>query len=142
MTAKGKKLGAYVMVIAPEGFVFIEKPGRGRGYEFPGGHGEDDDESLAEVGERELFQETGVHVLPEKMRLIDERVFPTHTTGIFLAQISHLPKTLKKVGDDGEIVHVVRQRESASIRDKIFPPHRESFDKVLRMLNSSIRANK
>lgn len=132
---KGEQLGAYVITFAPEGIVFIEKPGRGRGLEFPGGHGEADDANLAEVAERELYQETGIQVDPDDMRLIGEpRVTETHTSGILLVQIPRLPKTLRKVGDGGEIVHVVRPRDLK--KHRFFPPHQQYLDTALRMLES------
>jgi 8-oxo-dGTP pyrophosphatase MutT (NUDIX family) len=139
----GRKFGAYGMVLAPEGIIFIEKPGKGRGLEFPGGHGEPEDDSLEECFERELDEETGVHVAPEDMRLIDEpRVLPTHTSGIFLAQISRLPKTLKKQNADEtgritEVVHILTLKEVRAMRSKIFPPHLRYLDMALKMLDTS-----
>ena len=138
----GKQLGAYVMPMAPEGIVFIEKPGRGRGYEFPGGHGEEGESTLEEVAARELFQETGICVEPEDMHLIEEpRELPTHTSGVFLVQIDHLPKTLRETGDDGEIIHVVKPRNLNAMRGKMFPPHRQYFDMALKLLDGK-RAQK
>lgn len=139
----GRKFGAYGMVLAPEGVVFVEKPGKGRGLEFPGGHGEPDDASLEECFERELDEETGVHVAPENMRLIEEpRVLPTHTSGIFLTQISRLPKTLKKENADPtgkitEIVHILTLKEVRANRSRIFPPHLRYLDMALKMLDLS-----
>ncbi|AKM78388.1 MAG: hypothetical protein UY31_C0008G0015 [Candidatus Wolfebacteria bacterium GW2011_GWE1_48_7] len=141
--ADGRRFGAYGMVLAPEGIVFIEKPGKGRGLEFPGGHGEPEDDSLEECFERELNEETGVHVAPENMRLIDKpRVLPTHTSGIFLAQIARLPKTLKKQNEDEagrvtEIVHVLTLKKVRSMRSRIFPPHLRYLDMALKMLDLS-----
>lgn len=141
-TDSGSKYGAYVMTIAPEGVIFIEKPGRGRGLEFPGGHGKPEDGSLEECGARELYEEVGVEVDPEDMRIIgEEKVLPTHTSGIFLAQIGRLPKTLKHFGDGGEIIHIVKQRDLGTMRAKIFPPHRLYFDMALKLLDGK-RAQK
>lgn len=139
----GRKFGAYGMVLAPEGIVFIEKPGKGRGVEFPGGHGEPEDMSLEECFERELLEETGIHVSPENMRLIDEpRILPTHISGMFLAQIPRLPKTLKKqntdeVGKVTEIVHVLSLKEVREMRSRIFPPHLQYLDLAFKMLDLS-----
>ncbi len=132
----GKQLGAYAIPMAPEGAVFVEKPGLGRGYEFPGGHGEEGEATLEEVATRELFQETGIRVEEEDLHLLgDENVKTSYTTGIFIAQIKKLPKTLKEIGDEGEIIHVIKQRNLRTIRAKIFPPHLPYFDMALRLLD-------
>ncbi len=136
----GKKLGACVIVMTPKGFVFIEKPLKQRGYECPGGHGEEEDESLQECAARELAQETGIYADLEDLRLIDEPRI-RHTlgtseiecvTGMFLLQLSYMPK-LKKFGNDGEIVHLVKQRDLRTIR--VFPPHFSYLTKAMNMLD-------
>jgi 8-oxo-dGTP pyrophosphatase MutT (NUDIX family) len=142
MPTDGRRFGAYVMVIAPEGIVFIQKPGKGRGFELPGGHGEPDDQSLEECGERETIEEIGIHVAPEQMRPIEEpRTLATHISGFLMAQIARLPKTLKKVGNEGETVHVIRTKDvRGAMRSKIFPPHLRVIETALRMLDSANRA--
>ncbi len=141
MPTDGRRFGAYGIIMAPEGLIFIEKPGRGRGVELTGGHGKPDDMSLEECFVREAFEETGVSLDTDDVRLIDEaRILPTHISGIFLAQIPFLPKTLKKIGDEGEIVHVIKPRNLGEV--KMFEPHVPHIKKALAILNSSKRAEK
>lgn len=138
MPTDGRRFGAYGMIVAPEGIIFVTKPGKGRGLEFPGGHGEPDDVSLEECFEREALEEVGVHITPEKMHLIDEaRVLETHISGMFMAQIARLPKTLKKVGDGGEIVSILKMRDVRAMRSKIFPPHLRYLDMAFKILDTS-----
>lgn len=149
------KLGAYGVILTPRGFVFIEKPGKGRGLELPGGHGEladahsDPDASLEKLWEeslrncfsRETMEETGVDVDPEELRFLEGPQFrPTHVIGIFFVQLGRHPKTIKTeivngAGQVTEIVHVIPAREVKGMRHRFFPPHLKHIDVALKMLD-------
>lgn len=139
-TFRGKESGAYVIVFSPQGVVFVEKPGKGRGYELPGGHGEETDESFEECGERELAEETGIQVPPEDLRMIGvPQKRGRHNSATFLAQIPRLPKTLKKEnvekgGRVTEVIHVLTLKQLNEERHKIWPPHLSSINDAFKTL--------
>ena len=124
LPSDGTKFSAYCVVVTPETIVMVEKPGRNRGDECPGGHGAPEDASLEECAARELLEETGIDVEPEDMKMIGAPVVkPTYISAVFLVYLSTIPKTIRKIGSDGEIVHIRKRQDVIKGNVPVWPPH-------------------
>lgn len=134
LPSDGTKFSAYCVVVTPEKIVMVEKPERGRGDECPGGHGNPNDKSLEECAARELLEETGIDVEPEDMRMIGEPVLkPTYISAVFLVYLPTVPKTIRKKGSDGEIVHVRNRRDVVKGNVPVWPPHLKDINRGIQM---------
>jgi 8-oxo-dGTP pyrophosphatase MutT (NUDIX family) len=121
---KYRDFAVIVVLVTSEGIPMVRerRPNRTPFLKYPGGK-RDGDETPEECAAREMEEETGAKIDPEKLTLLDRQDRNTHDFFVFGVKLPELP-VLKHTGDEGEEVGVY-SREGLKMRRDIFPKHQE-----------------
>jgi 8-oxo-dGTP pyrophosphatase MutT (NUDIX family) len=113
-----------VILVTPQGIPMVRerKPNRIPFLKYPGGK-RDGEETPEQCAAREMEEETGARVDPEKLILLERQDRGTHDFFAFGIKLPELP-VLKHTGDEGEEVGVY-SREGLKMRKDVFPKHLE-----------------
>lgn len=116
-----------VAVRTPKGFPLVCDPKKPepRFWKFPGGRSEPGETPL-ETAVRELEEETGIRVAPEKFTLVHQEVRGNngreHRIFFFKTDLPQAPR-MKKLGEGGEMVRLFTTAEIKNLPG-LFPNHR------------------
>ncbi len=121
---KYRDFAVIVVLVTPGGIPMVRerRPGRVPYLKFPGGK-RDGEETPEKCAVREMDEETGAKIDPEKLVLLHWEDRDTHDFFVFGLKLPELP-VLKHTGDEGEEVGAY-SREGLKGRKDVFPKHRE-----------------
>lgn len=121
---------AAVLIVSPEGIPLIRDPKKPvpRYWKLPGGRSEGS-ESPEECAVREIFQETGLTIDIDDLKILDQEERFNHTLSIFRVDVPSL-KGLKKVGDEKEEIQVFRDMKEIGMMPDFFPNHKRIVQKA------------
>jgi 8-oxo-dGTP diphosphatase len=119
-----------VLITSPEGVPMVRDPKKPapQYWKLPGGRSESS-ESPEECAVREVFDEVGVRLASEQLRIIGRQNRETHTLTFFRADLSSLDG-LKIEGDEQEEVKVFAAQEVLQLPD-LFPNHKSILQREL-----------
>ena len=117
-----------VMIISPEGIPLIRDPKKPlpRYWKLPGGRSEGS-EIPEECATREIYEELGLKIDIDDLRVIERQDRGNHTLTFFRISLSSL-QGLKKVGDEQEEIKIFNLSEASKLPD-LFPNHRAIIQK-------------
>lgn len=130
-----KGIAVAVMVVTPQGIPTVMDPTKPAPVleKLPGGKGHPG-EDAQQCAARELEEEIGISVDEFDLRVITEEDRGSHIFTAFCIQLNRMPKGLKTIGDEGEMVNVRKPREIRAMRSQILRPHLGIIERGLAML--------
>lgn len=119
-----------VLIISPEGTPLVRDPKKPmpRYWKLPGGRSEGK-ETPEECAVREIWQETGLEIDQDNLRVIGREDRGDHTLIFFRVDVPAL-KNLKQQGDELEEVKVFPSLTGIGKMENFFPNHRGVVQKV------------
>jgi len=121
-----------VLIICKEGTPLVKDPKKPSPlyWKLPGGRSEGN-ETAEECAIREIYEELGLTIEKENLKIIDQQDKGTHTLTLFTTELPSLDGLIK-IGNDDEEIGVFKLSEIADMPD-FFPNHKNIVEKIVQL---------
>ena len=112
-----------VLILSPEGIPLVRDPKKPipRYWKLPGGRSEGK-ETAEECAVREIFEELGLKIEQDDLRVIEQQDRGSHTVTFFETELSSL-KGIKNEGDEIEEIKIFSSLIEIGKMEDFFPNH-------------------